>query len=500
MTMKASALTHQGVAAALHALTRISAIINTTRELDPLLEKIMDIAVETLGAERGFILLLNEQGEWQPRIARNISAENIRDIAQISNSVVQRVLREGESLIAYDAQIDEQLRESESIILNRIQSVACVPLAIKQKTIGAIYLDSIVQRSGFTESSIPFLTAFAHQAAIAIENAQLYEALREENRHLRQQARAASGFSEIIGQSPKMKAVFDTVNSVLDSDATVLIQGESGTGKELIARALHYHGARRERPFIALFCGALPETLLESELFGHKKGAFTGAIADKKGLFEAAHGGTFFLDEIGDLSPNLQTQLLRVLQEGEVKRVGETHVRRVDVRVIAATHRHLPEWIRQGKFREDLFYRLNVINISLPPLRDRVKDIPLLAQHFLGKYAAKNRKEIAGFTAEALDQITGNSWPGNVRELENTIERAVVLAKDSYIAAADLRLMEAQQELPLAANLTLREMERRLVKKTLEEVEFNISQAAERLGVSRRWIHYKLKQWQNGQP
>src|SRR5262245_52471565 len=212
--MEASNLSTPGVAAALYALTRISAIINTLRELDPLLEKIIDIAVETLGAERGFILLLDEHGEWQPRIARNMSTDNIRDITRISNSVVQRVLSGGESVIAYDAQIDEQLRDSESIILNRIQSVACVPLAIKQKTIGVIYLDSLLQRSGFTETSVPFLTAFAHQAAIAIENAQLYETLREENRRLRQQARAASGFSEIIGQSPKMRAVFDTVNSV----------------------------------------------------------------------------------------------------------------------------------------------------------------------------------------------------------------------------------------------------------------------------------------------
>ncbi len=487
------------VASALTALSRISAIINTLQELDPLLEKIMDIAVETVGAERGFVLLTDENSELRPRTARNISSENIQDITNISNSVVQRVLQSGEVVISYDAQVDEQLRESESIILNRIQSVACVPLAIKQRPIGALYLDSIAQRSGFTETSVPFLTAFANQAAIAIENAQLYEALREENRQLRKQAREASGFSEIIAQSPKMKAVFDTMNSVLDSDATVLIQGESGTGKELVARAIHYNGQRRDKAFIALFCGSLPESLLESELFGHKKGAFTGAMADKKGLFEAAHGGTFFLDEIGDLSMNLQTQLLRVLQEGEIKRVGETHVRKVDVRMIAATHRNLREFIAQGRFREDLYYRLNVINIHMPPLRERAKDIPLLAHHFLKKYAAKSKKEILGFTADALDEITGYSWPGNVRELENTIERAVVLTKESCLTSADLRLQETSRELSLSAGLTLMQMERRLVEKTLDEVDNNITQAAERLGVSRRWIHYKLKQWENGQ-
>ncbi len=487
------------LATTLTALSRISAIINTLQELDPLLEKIMDIAVETVGAERGFILLTEANGELRPRTARNISAENIQDITNISNSVVQRVLQSGDAVISYDAQVDEALRESESIILNRIQSVACVPLAIKQRPIGALYLDSIEQRSGFTETSVPFLTAFANQAAIAIENAQLYEALREENRQLRKQAREASGFSEIIGQSPKMKAVFDTMNSVLDSDATVLIQGESGTGKELVARAIHYNGQRRDKPFIALFCGSLPESLLESELFGHKKGAFTGALADKKGLFEAAHGGTFFLDEIGDLSLNLQTQLLRVLQEGEIKRVGENHVRKVDVRMIAATHRNLRELITQGKFREDLFYRLNVINLHMPPLRERAKDIPLLAHHFLQKYTSKTPKEILGFTSEALDEITGYSWPGNVRELENTIERAVVLAKERYLAPADLRLKESSSEMSLPSGLTLMQMERRLVEKTLDEVDNNITHAAERLGVSRRWIHYKLKQWENGQ-
>ena len=487
------------VASALSALSRVSAIINNLQELDPLLEKIMDIAVETVGAERGFILLTDERGVLRQRTARNISAENIQDIADISNSVVQRVLQAGEAVISYDAQVDEALRESESVILNQIQSIACVPLTIKQRPIGVIYLDSITQRSGFTETSVPFLTAFAHQAAIAIENAQLYENMREENRQLRKQAREASSFGEIIGQSVKMKAVFDTMNSVLDSDATVLIQGESGTGKELVARAIHYNGHRRDKPFIALFCGSLPESLLESELFGHKKGSFTGAMADKKGLFEAAHGGTFFLDEIGDLSSNLQTQLLRVLQEGEIKRVGENLVRKVDVRVLAATHRNLREFIAQGKFREDLFYRLNVINIYMPPLRERMKDIPLLAQHFLQKYAAKSKKEIRGFSNEALNEIAGYSWPGNVRELENTIERAVVLAKETQLTPADLRLHEATREMPMNSGLTLMQMERRLVEKTLDEVDNNITQAAERLGVSRRWIHYKLKQWENGQ-
>src|SRR5574341_1781779 len=322
----------------LDALSRISTIINTLQELDVLLERIMDIAVETVGAERGFILLYDDSGMRTVRTTRNMTDQNIQDLTGISTSVVRQVLQTGETIISYDAQSDERFHDMQSIVVNQIQSVACVPLKIKERPIGVLYLDSIHHRQSFVEAVLPFLTTFANQAAIGIENAQLYQKLQEENRQLRKEAQRSSGLADMIGQSPKMKQVFDIINSVLDSDATVLIQGESGTGKELVARAIHHHGLRRDKPFVALFCGSLPESLLESELFGHKKGAFTGAICDKKGLFETADSGTFFLDEIGDISPKLQAQLLRVLQEGEIKRVGENHVRPVDVRIIAATN------------------------------------------------------------------------------------------------------------------------------------------------------------------
>ncbi len=482
----------------LDALLRISHTINTLQEPGVLLERIMDIAVETVGAERGFLILSNDTaGALTVQTARNISEQNIEHLTNFSNSVVREVLQTGETLLSYDAQSDARFREMQSIVMHQIQAIVCAPLKIKERPIGAIYLDSINRRSGFTESSTQFLSTFANQAAIALENAQLYQQLREENQQLRKEAQKVHGFSDIVGQSWKMKQVFDIMSSVADSDATVLIQGESGTGKELVARAIHYHGARRDKSFVALFCGSLPESLLESELFGHKKGAFTGAISDKKGLFETADTGTFFLDEIGDISPRLQTQLLRVLQEGEIKRVGENHVRQVDVRIIAATNKNLQEKIKDGSFREDLFYRLNVINVHLPSLRERTEDVPLLIQHFLTRFSAKYKKNIHGFTADALNMLTRHGWPGNVRELENTIERAVVLAKGALIGPAELRLPETNGHLEASfpSGMTLEQMAKQLVEQTLRELQGNVTHAAERLGVSRRWIQYKQKQW-----
>ncbi len=482
----------------LDALSLISSMINTLQDLDVLLAKILAIAVETVGAERGFILLNDESGTPKIRIARNISAENLQDVTQISTSVVRKVLQTGETVLVYDTQTEGAFENMHSIIMYHIRSIACVPLKIKERPIGAIYLDSINQRSGFTHTSIPFLTTFANQAAIAIENAQLYRQLQEENRQLRKEVQRVSGFAGIIGESAKMKQVFDMINSVLDSEATVLIQGESGTGKELVARALHHHGLRHEKPFVALFCGSLPESLLESELFGHKKGAFTGAASDKKGLFEAADSGTFFLDEIGDISLAIQTQLLRVLQEGEIKRVGENHVRKVDVRIVAATNKNLEEKIKDGSFREDLYYRLNVMNIYMPPLRERSEDIPLLAQNFLMTFAGKYKKTLHGFAAEAMDRLAHYHWPGNIRELKNTIERAVVLAKGVLIGREDLRLPETNGTALVPVNQTLEDVVRRVVEQTLRDTGGNVTHAATRLGVSRRWIQYKQKQWQDG--
>lgn len=480
------------------ALTEIAQTINSILNIDPLLEKVLEIAMDTLSAERGFVLLksLSSPQGFEIKSSRNFSQKQIGDITRISTSVVHEVLHNGEPILLYEAHKDPKYGDTESIVLQKIQSIACVPLSLKNRQIGAIYLDSLTKRSHFTQESLPFLTAFANQAAIAIENAQLYESLREENRRLRTEVQRIHGFSEIIGQSPKMREVFDVMTRVLDSDATVLIEGESGTGKELVARAIHYNGQRKDKPFMALFCGSLPDSLLESELFGHKKGAFTGAISDKRGLFETADGGTFFLDEIGDLGLHIQTKLLRVLQEGEIRRVGENQIRKVDVRIISATNTNLSDLVKQGKIREDLYYRLHTINIKMPPLRERKEDILLLAHHFLDKYATKKKDEIKGFDKKAIQALTSYAWPGNVRELENTIERAVVLAKGEFITAEDFKLPHNKMSDLIESGLTLRELEKRLVQRTLQQQNGNISETARVLGVSRRWLHYKMKEWE----
>ncbi len=488
------------VRASFEALSEISFRINSIQGPDILLGEVLEIAMQTLEAERGFILLTSDAHPdgFEVKSSTNFSERQIGELVRISTSVVQEVLREGEPVLVYEALEDERYRETESIVLEQIQSIACVPLRIKTRQIGAIYLDSLTKRGRFTGDHLPFLQAFANQAAVAIENAQLYQSLRDENRRLRQEVQRVHGFEGIIGQSPRMRDVFETMSRVMDTDATVLVEGESGTGKELVARAIHYNGDRREQPFVALFCGSLPDNLLESELFGHRKGSFTGASSDKQGLFEAADGGTIFLDEVGDLSPHLQTSLLRVLQEGEIKRLGETRVRHVDVRVISATNKNLRDLIDEGEFREDLFYRLNTISVELPPLRHRRSDIPLLAHHFLDKFAVKKRSHIRGFDPDAMDALQNYPWPGNVRELENTVERAVVLARSEHIQPADLRLPDHVQSDPFEPGITLKESERRLVLQTLKDNDDNISGTARVLGVSRRWLHYKLKEWETG--
>ncbi|MFQ5568666.1 MAG: sigma 54-interacting transcriptional regulator [Rhodothermales bacterium] len=493
MDLQTNALQHS-----LEALSEIALTINTIQEPNALLEKVLEIAMGTLDAERGFILLTSEvhpEG-FEVKVQRNFTEEQLGDLVRLSTSVVYDVLRNGEPVLIYEALEDDRFGGAESIVLQQIQSIACVPLRLKERQIGAIYLDSLTRRGRFTRDTLPFLNAFANQAAVAIENARLYQTLREENGRLHTEIQRIHGFDEIIGQCDRMRDVFEMMSRVLDSDATVLVEGESGTGKELVARAIHYNGHRKDQPFVAIFCGSLSDELLESELFGHKKGAFTGAMADKKGLFEAADGGTIFLDEVGDLSPRIQTALLRVLQEGEIKRVGETQVRNVDVRVISATNKKLQDLVRDGSFREDLYYRLNTIAITMPPLRRRRSDIPLLAHHFLDKYAVGSRHHIRGFTPEALDALRAYAWPGNVRELENTIERAVVLARTDLIDQTDLRLPDQRTMEPFEPGLTLKEAERRLVHRTLDDCDGNVSETARVLGVSRRWLHYRLKEWE----
>jgi two-component system response regulator HydG len=324
------------------------------------------------------------------------------------------------------------------------------------------------------------------------------QALALQNRRLRARLDELQGTGRIIGASPLILKTLDLVRQVAPSTATILIRGESGTGKELIADAIHQSSPRRERPLIKVNCAALPETLLESELFGYERGAFTGAVARKEGRFELADGGTLFMDEIGEISPAMQAKLLRVLQSGEFERVGGTRTLAADVRLIAATNTDVAAMVKEKRFREDLYYRLNVITIQLPPLRERQSDIPLLAHHFLRRYAAKNSKVIGGFTEEAMDLLQTYAWPGNVRELANVVERAVVLTRSSMISPADLpetlvRTDQAARHLVVSIGTPLEEVEDRLIEETLRYTKGDKALAAKLLGIATRTIYRRLK-------
>ena len=339
---------------------------------------------------------------------------------------------------------------------------------------------------------------------LAMERAMEHSQLKEENRLLRERLGNRFDRRNLIGRSQTMTGLLETVAQVAPSEATVLITGESGTGKEMIAGAIHFNSFRKEGPFVKINCAAITETLLESELFGHEKGAFTGADRRKEGKFRQADDGSLFLDEVSEMSLAMQVKLLRVLQEREITRVGGNEVIKVNARIIAATNRNLLQDIAVGRFREDLYYRLNVVTLHLPPLRERREDIPLLAQYFLTRFAEMNHKTIKGFTPQAMDRLLKYAWPGNVRELMNAVERGVVLSRSEYLAETELPWIhsgdgpvEPLQAAPavLSGEASLGELEKATILKTLESVEGNKSEAARRLGITRRTLHQKLKKW-----
>jgi DNA-binding NtrC family response regulator len=338
------------------------------------------------------------------------------------------------------------------------------------------------------------------EISLLVERIVRVKNLERENAILRRKLTRQYRFHDLVSKSPRMAEIFELVKEVASQRSTVLVQGESGTGKELVARAIHFSGDRGERPFVAVSCAALAETLLESELFGHEKGSFTGAVAQKKGKFELADGGTLFLDEIGDISPKLQVDLLRVLQERRFFRVGGTEEIAVDVRVIAATHRDLATEVREGRFRDDLFYRLNVINIRIPPLRERREDVPLLAQEFLDRLSHELGREVSGISEEALRVLMDHDWPGNVRELENAVERALVTCKAGVLGAEDLAFLSrpaapATAGLSLPSGLTLQDLERQYITATLQRTQGNVKAAAEVLGIDRSTLYEKVKRY-----
>jgi DNA-binding NtrC family response regulator len=325
-----------------------------------------------------------------------------------------------------------------------------------------------------------------------------------QNRELRQQLDDKYGFSGFIGNTPEMQMVFKTITEIAPAAATVLIYGETGTGKELAANAIHHNSDRNDKPFIALHCASLSEGVLESELFGHEKGAFTGAVSQRRGRFELADGGTLFLDEIGELNSHVQIKLLRVLETGCFERVGGEETLESDVRIIAATNKDLEVEIKEGRFREDLYYRLNVINLELPPLRERREDIGLLTDSFLVKYASKNKKDIKGFSSQSARLLSNYGWPGNVRELENVVERAVVMARNEFIEPGNLpsnisqSLKKAKKDtFRMPSGTTMKEIEKKVILETLHTTNGSKSKAAKILGLSTRKIEYKIKEWSN---
>jgi len=421
----------------LGALSAIGQRLASILDLDELMANILDLAIENVRAERGLIFLRDEvTGELRPACARNMDKEMMQEVASYSGTVVRHVAQ-GQTLLMVDVGQDPALSTAKSILLHNIKSILCVPMRARGKVAGVIYLDTRSGPQFFTDKEKTFVESFASQAAIAIENARLFGLMTAENARLKREAQDRGRFDKLIGTSEAMSRLREMLTGVLDSDCNVLIAGESGTGKELVARAIHYNGPREKQKFVAVDCGALPENLLEAELFGYVRGAFTGADRDRIGLLEDAHGGTLFLDEITNTCPALQAKLLRVLQEHELRRLGENRSRRVDARILAATNADIGSLIHQGRFRQDLYYRLNVVTIDVPALRDRREDIPLLAAHFLRTLDPTGRSQ-KRLGAGVLEVLSSQQWPGNVRELENVIERAFILAPGKVITIDDL--------------------------------------------------------------
>ncbi len=371
--------------AILRRLIRFSATLLKSRDADALLEILLDEAVALTGADRGLVLVLQE-GELVVRAARNVSRETLADARHgLSDTVLGKVLRSGEPLLVQNALADPEFSASASVVDLQLSSILCVPLGDAVPPFGLLYLGTDRFRGGFDAQALDLLTIFAAQASLLLQNALLLDELRLDVRELRDQLQQHR-YGELVGACEGMRDVYRRVDKVAPTDITVLLEGETGTGKELIAREIHRRSARADGPFVSLNCGAIPETLLEAELFGHARGAFTGAVANRPGRFQAASGGTLFLDELGEMSPSLQVKLLRALEEKQVTRLGDTRPEAVDLRVVAATHRDLLDEVHRGNFREDLYYRLNTLAVRLPPLRERGDDVLVLARYFLGMF------------------------------------------------------------------------------------------------------------------
>jgi len=513
----------------LEKLSAINRQLLRTDDMDKVLKSLMDAAIEISQAKNGLLLLKSDAEDgptpgYSVVVSKNISKNDLeKEEFVVSLSAVKEAAESGEAVVTDNALQDPRFKGSKSVELHHLKSILAVPLKDAKGVMGVFYLDNQLDAGIFSDETVAALKAFADQAALALQKAHMIEELKKSNSALsieveeelgrRQQIEREMAenrlklkheYGDIIGRSPKMVQVLQLVDKITDSKVPVWIYGESGTGKEAIARALHFNSVRAKHPFVSENCSALPETLLESELFGHKKGAFTHADRDKKGRFEYANRGTVFLDEIADMSANLQAKLLRFLQEGEVRAVGSNDVVKVDVRVISASNKDLQQLVDEGKFREDLFYRLNGIMVALPPLRERMEDLPLLVEHFLKKLAERDGSPTPLKAApETLRFLMNYPWPGNIRELQNTIETAALFAEDGILQPKSFqfkptvlgrRKTGAVQGLKSHPRAPMEpELEKILL--AIRDQGYHKGNAAKILGISRRNLYTKLEKY-----
>src|SRR5579872_5669756 len=479
----------------LTALLTIASKIASLENSESLYWQLLGMILEIIPAERGAIVLSgNTPEDLSPAFAWDRVAGPAQPV-QVSRTVVRQVIERKSALMVNDVGAEAELQEARSLSGQQVRSFLCAPLLAEERVLGVIYLDSTAAAPGFDAQHLQMLNAIAGIAALASQRVWRLEGLQRENQRLQADLKIEHN---LVGESPALRRALEMIAKIAPSDSTVLLCGESGTGKELAARALHRASPREQKPFIAINCAAIPETLLESELFGYEKGAFTGATGQKKGQFELANGGSIFLDEIGELAPALQAKLLRVLQQREFVRLGGAQPIKVDVRLIAATNQDLRAAADQGRFRKDLFFRLNVVAITMPPVRDRPQDIPLLANYFLVLCSQRCKRRVRGISAPAMECLQRYDWPGNVRELENAIEHAVLLGAGEVVLPEDLPDVIVEGHPPAAGqaagyHAALSELKKKLILQAFQQAEGSYTEAAHLLGVHPNYLHRLIR-------
>ena len=489
----------------LSTLLEVSQALSGTLNLKVSLHRVLEILASHHGAARGIVSLLHPDGELRVEASDGIGDAGKAVSYRVGEGITGRVVESGKPIVVPKVSREPAFlhRASRRPELSHQElSFICVPILLNRRAIGAIGIDLKFKPERTFDRSVKFLALVATMIAQAIKIHRLIDEdkrrLVDENTHLRQELRERYDFSNLVGTSGPMRQVFEQVSQVAGTNTTVLVRGESGTGKELIAHAIHYSSLRAKKPFIKVSCAALPESLIESELFGHEKGAFTGAEARKKGRFELAEGGTLFLDEIGDVNPSTQVKLLRVLQQREFERVGGTETIKANVRLLAATNKDLERAMNTGAFREDLYYRLNVFTIFVPPLRERKADLLMLADHFLEKFAREHKRNIKRISTPAIDMLASYHWPGNVRELENTLERAVLMCDGEVIHGhhlpPSLQTAEASGTVTrVALKDAVAAYEKDLIQDALKTTRGNRAKAARLLDTTERIVNYKVR-------